>query len=106
MAVDKIMENGGRVEIDLMHVQKPSSTKACLTGLCDHQPTCTRRVEATGADADTMTQAEQSALTSGLMSIDDWIGKPSLQRATYRHKKIEKTSSLEQLLVLLSSTSG
>ena len=28
----------------------------------------------TGADADTMAQAaEQSALTSGLMSIDDWI---------------------------------
>ena len=35
---------------------------------------CIRDREKTGADADTMTEAaEQSSLSSGLMSINDWI---------------------------------
>ena len=75
LAVDKIMENGGRVVIDPdARPRNPVPPKPASQELRYYQPISTGQLKQTGADADTMAQAaEQSALTSGLMSIDDWI---------------------------------
>ena len=75
LAVDKIMENGGRVEIDPdARPRNPVPPKPASQDFATINQLVQDELKQTGADADTMTQAaEQSALTSGLMSIDDWI---------------------------------
>ena len=75
IAVDKIMENGGRVEIDPdARPRNPVPPKPASQDFATINQLVQDELKQTGADADTMTQAaEQSALTSGLMSIDDWI---------------------------------
>ena len=75
MAVDKIMENGGRVVIDPdARPRNPVPPKPASQDFATINQLVQDELKQTGADADTMAQAaEQSALTSGLMSIDDWI---------------------------------
>ena len=75
LAVDQIMENGGRVVIDPdARPRNPVPPKPASQDFATINQLVQDELKQTGADADTMTQAaEQSALTSGLMSIDDWI---------------------------------
>ena len=75
LAVDKIMENGGRVVIDPdARPRNPVPPKPASQDFATINQLVQDELKQTGADADTMAQAaEQSALTSGLMSIDDWI---------------------------------
>jgi len=75
IAVDKIMENGGRVVIDPdARPRNPVPPKPASQDFATINQLVQDELKQTGADADTMAQAaEQSALTSGLMSIDDWI---------------------------------
>jgi hypothetical protein len=75
LAVDKIMENGGRVIIDPdARPRNPVPPKPASQDFATINQLVQDELKQTGADADTMAQAaEQSALTSGLMSIDDWI---------------------------------
>ncbi len=75
IAVDKIMENGGRVVIDPdARPRSPVPPKPASQDFATINQLVQDELKQTGADADTMAQAaEQSALTSGLMSIDDWI---------------------------------
>ncbi len=75
LAVDKIMENGGRVVIDPdARPRNPVPPKPASQDFATINQLVQDELKQTGADADTMAQAaEQSALTSGLMSLDDWI---------------------------------
>ncbi len=75
LAVDKIMENGGSVVIDPdARPRHPFPPKPASQDFATINQLVQDELKQTGADADTMAQAaEQSALTSGLMSIDDWI---------------------------------
>ena len=75
LAVDHIMENGGRIVIDPdARPRNPVPPKPASQDFATINQLVQDELKQTGADADTMTQAaEQSALTSGLMSIDDWI---------------------------------
>ena len=75
LAVDQIMENGGRVVIDPdARPRRPVPPKPASQDFATINQLVQDELKQTGADADTMAQAaEQSALTSGLMSIDDWI---------------------------------
>ncbi len=75
LAVDRIMENGGRVAIDPdARPRNPVPPKPASQDFATINQMVQDELKQTGADADTMAQAaEQSALTSGLMSIDDWI---------------------------------
>ena len=65
-------------------------------------------MEKTGADADTMVEAaEQSSLTSGLMSINDWIDQTIAVKGYIQAQEDQRTSHLRELVPkLLSSTSG
>ncbi|MCH1527418.1 MAG: hypothetical protein L7S49_04300 [Candidatus Poseidoniaceae archaeon] len=73
--VDKLMENGGRVEIDPdARPRNPVPPKPASQDFATINQLVKDELKQTGADADSMTQAaEQSVLTSGLMSINDWI---------------------------------
>ena len=69
------MENGGRVEIDPdARPRNPVPPKPASQDFATINQLVKDELKQTGADADSMTQAaEQSVLTSGLMSINDWI---------------------------------
>ena len=69
------MENGGRIAIDPdARPRNPVPPKPASQDFATINQLVQDELKQTGADADTMTQAaEQSVLTSGLMSIDDWI---------------------------------
>lgn len=84
VVVDQIMENGGRVVIDPdARPRNPVPPKPASQDFAAINQLVQDELKKTGADADTMTEAaEQSALTSGLMSINDWIDK-SLEKKGY-----------------------
>ena len=73
--VDKIMTNGGRVKIDPdARPRNPVPPKPASQDFATINQLVQDELKQTGADADTMAEAaEQSVLTSGLMSINDWI---------------------------------
>ena len=73
--VDGILENGGRVKIDPdARPRSPVPPKPASQDFATINQLVKDELEKTGADADTMTEAaEQSSLSSGLMSINDWI---------------------------------
>ncbi|MDP6869510.1 MAG: hypothetical protein QGI21_01905 [Candidatus Poseidoniaceae archaeon] len=73
--VDSIMANGGRITIDPeARPRNPVPPKPARQDYSTINELIKADLKKTGADADTMTvAAEQSVLTSGLMSIDDWI---------------------------------
>ena len=73
--VDTIMENGGRVSIDPdARPRNPVPPKPAVQDFTAINELVKAELAQTGADADSIAEAaEQSALTSGLMSIDDWI---------------------------------
>jgi hypothetical protein len=73
--VDTIMENGGRIQIDPdARPRNPVPPRPASQDFATINELVKAELVQTGADADSMTQAaEQSVLTSGLMSINDWI---------------------------------
>ena len=73
--VDGILENGGRIKIDPdARPRNPVPPKPASQDFATINQLVQDELEKTGADADTMVEAaEQSSLTSGLMSINDWI---------------------------------
>ena len=73
--VDKIMANGGRIKIDPdARPRNPVPPKPASQDFATINQLVQDELKQTGADADTMAEAaEQSVLTSGLMSINDWI---------------------------------
>ena len=75
IAVDAVMQNGGRVEIDPdARPRNPIPPKPASQDFTTINELAKAELVQTGVDADTMTHAaEQSVLTSGLMSINDWI---------------------------------
>ena len=75
LPVDTIMENGGRIEIDPdARPRNPVPPKPASQDFTTINELVKAELVQTGVDADSMTQAaEQSVLTSGLMSINDWI---------------------------------
>ena len=75
LTVDTIMENGGRIEIDPdARPRNPVPPKPASQDFTTINELVKAELVQTGVDADSMTQAaEQSVLTSGLMSINDWI---------------------------------
>lgn len=75
LAVDAVMQNGGRIDIDPdARPRNPVPPKPASQDFSTINELVKAELVQTGADADSMTQeAEESVLTSGLMSIDDWI---------------------------------
>jgi hypothetical protein len=75
LAVDAVMQNGGRIDIDPdARPRNPVPPKPASQDFSTINELVKAELAQTGADADSMTQeAEESVLTSGLMSIDDWI---------------------------------
>ncbi len=73
--VDGLLENGGRITIDPdARPRNPVPPKPASQVFATINQLVKDELEKTGADADTIAQAaEQSSLTSGLMSINDWI---------------------------------
>jgi len=73
--VDGLLENGGRITIDPdARPRNPVPPKPASQDFATINQLVKDELEKTGADADTIAQAsEQSSLTSGLMSINDWI---------------------------------
>jgi hypothetical protein len=69
------MQNGGRIDIDPdARPRNPVPPKPASQDFSTINELVKAELAKTGADADSMTQeAEESVLTSGLMSIDDWI---------------------------------
>jgi hypothetical protein len=84
IAVDRIMENGGRVVIDPdARPRSPVPPKPAKQDLSTINELIQADLKQTGADAEAMAAAtEQSSLTSGLMTIDDWIDQ-TLAAKTY-----------------------
>ena len=84
IAVDRIMENGGRVVIDPeARPRSPVPPKPAKQDLSTINQLIQADLKQTGADAEAMAAAtEQSSLASGLMTIDDWIDQ-TLAAKTY-----------------------
>ena len=75
LAVDAIIENGGRIAIDEdANPRDPVPPKPAVSDFSTINELIKGELAQTGSDADSMTiEAEKSVLTSGLMGINEWI---------------------------------